>query len=105
MILGLATEKQQKTAAERVIKDGLNVRQTEVLVTRLQTGGSTVKTPGTATPLATDANVADLENRLRERFGSKVRLRYAQGKGSVEIAFFNDDDLERILQIVGVKVD
>jgi len=46
-----------------------------------------------------------LENRLRERFGTKVRLRYAQGKGSVEIAFFNDDDLERILQIVGVRVD
>jgi ParB family chromosome partitioning protein len=105
VILGLASEKQQKAAAERVMKDGLNVRQTEVLVTRLQTGGSAAKPSGAIPPLATDANVADLESRLRERFGTKVRLRYAQGKGSVEIAFFNDDDLERILQIVGVKMD
>ncbi len=105
VILGLPGEKQQKTAAERVMKDGLNVRQTEALVSRIQSGGPSVKPAGAVTPLATDANVVDLENRLRERFGTKVRLKYAQGKGSVEIAFFNDDDLERILQIVGVKVD
>lgn len=105
VILGLPGEKQQKTAAERVMKDGLNVRQTEVLVSRIQSGGPSAKPAGAVTPLATDANVVDLENRLRERFGTKVRLKYAQGKGSVEIAFFNDDDLERILQIVGVKVD
>jgi ParB family chromosome partitioning protein len=104
VILGLPDEKQQKVAADRILKDGLNVRQTEALVARLQTprGGK----PGAAiTPLATDANVVDLENRLRERFGTKVRLKYSHGKGFVEIAFFNDDDLERILQIVGVKVD
>ncbi len=104
VILGLGNDKQQKVAAERVIKDGLNVRQTEAFVARLQTRGSSPKA-GSITPLANDANVTDVENRLRERFGTKVRLKYAQGKGSVEIAFFNDDDLERILQIVGVKVD
>src|SRR5579883_3477909 len=36
VILGLESDKLQKTAAERVMKDGLNVRQTEVLITRLQ---------------------------------------------------------------------
>ena len=46
-----------------------------------------------------------MENRLRESFGTKVKLKYAQGKGAIEIAFFSDDDLERILQIVGVKAD
>ncbi|HTA28867.1 MAG TPA: ParB/RepB/Spo0J family partition protein [Candidatus Cybelea sp.] len=104
VILGLPNEKQQKIAADRVLKDGLNVRQTEALVTRLQTHGTTGKAPA-AGPLVHDANITDLENRLRERFGTKVRLKYSQGKGSIDIAFFNDDDLERILQIVGVKVD
>jgi ParB family transcriptional regulator, chromosome partitioning protein len=104
VILGLSTEKQQKAAAERVMKDGLNVRQTETLVARIQSGPP-AKPAGTITPLATDANVVDLENKLRERLGTKVRLRYSHGKGSVEINFFSDDDLERILQIVGVKVD
>ncbi|HTA29780.1 MAG TPA: ParB/RepB/Spo0J family partition protein [Candidatus Cybelea sp.] len=104
VILGLANEKQQKVAADRIVKEGLNVRQTEALVTRLQTPAKSGKAPG-AGPLVHDANIAEVENRLRERFGTKVRLKYAQGKGAIEISFFNDDDLERILQIVGVKAD
>jgi ParB family transcriptional regulator, chromosome partitioning protein len=103
VILGLPNEKLQKLAADKVVKDGLNVRQTETLVARLQTEGTT-HTPPPA-PAAPDANILDLENKLRERLGTKVRLKYAQGKGSLEVAFFSDDELERLLQIVGVKVD
>jgi ParB family chromosome partitioning protein len=105
VILGLADEKQQKTAADRVLKEGLNVRQTEALIQRMQTVGTIAKTPGSLAPLAQDANIVDLENRLRERLGTKVRLKYAEGKGTLEVAFFNDADLERLLQIVGIKVD
>ena len=43
--------------------------------------------------------------KLQEKFGTKVQLRYRQGKGSVDIRFFNDDDLERILKIAGITVD
>jgi len=104
VILGLTDEKQQKLATERIIKEALNVRQTEGLVAKLQTRESRhgVK-PGVITPLPKDANVADLENRLRERCGTRVRLRYKQGKGAIEISFFSDDELERILQILGVS--
>jgi ParB family chromosome partitioning protein len=42
---------------------------------------------------------------LQERFGTKVALRYRKGKGAVEIRFFNNDDLERILQVAGVSAD
>ena len=49
------------------------------------------------------AHLANLENKLRERLGTKVHLRYAQGKGALEIVFFSDAELERILQIVGVS--
>jgi ParB family chromosome partitioning protein len=47
--------------------------------------------------------VGHLENQLRERLGTKVQLRYAQGKGSLEISFFSDAELERLLQILGVS--
>ena len=102
VILGLANEKQQQQAATRILKEGLNVRQTEALVARLQTG-LPAKKPGA--PLVHDANVADIEGRLRERLGTKVRLKYHQGKGSLEISFFNDEDLERVLSILGVQTD
>lgn len=103
VILGLNDERQQKLAAERIIKEALNVRQTEGLVAKLQAREAhrSVK-PGVVTPLPRDAQVADLENRLRERLGTKVQLRYALGKGALEISFFSDAELERLLQILGV---
>ena len=54
-------------------------------------------------PPTQDAHVTNLEDRLRERLGTKVHLRYAKGKGAVEIAFFSDDELERILQLLGIS--
>jgi ParB family transcriptional regulator, chromosome partitioning protein len=103
VILGLATEKHQKLAAQRILRDGLNVRQTEALVSHLQAREtSTISKPGSLAPTSRDTHVASLENQLRERLGTKVHLRYVQGKGALEISFFSDADLERILHILGV---
>jgi ParB family transcriptional regulator, chromosome partitioning protein len=107
VILGLTDEKNQNLAAERVIKEGLNVRQTEGLVAKLQSRGSraaTAKPETVAVPVG-DPHIADVESKLREVFATKVQLHYAQGKGAVEIAFYSDAELERILQILGVKAD
>lgn len=108
VLLGLALPEQQKLAAERVLKDGLSVRQTEELVTNLQqpaaTSGIHAGKAGAAM-VVRDAHVTALEGRLRERFGTKVQLRYRRGRGAVEIRFFSDDELDRILDIVGVKMD
>lgn len=104
VILGLSNDQQQQSAAERIIKEGLNVRQTEGLVAKLQSRGTgNARKSGALTPLTQDAHVLNLENKIRERLGTKVRLQYASGKGSLEIAFFSDDELERILQILGIS--
>jgi ParB family chromosome partitioning protein len=107
VILGLEDEKAQKLAAERVVQEALNVRQTEGLIAKLQSRGQKIiagqtKITATATP-AGDPHVADLEGRLRELFATKVKLNYAQGKGSLEISFFSNEELERILQILGIS--
>jgi ParB family chromosome partitioning protein len=103
VILGLAEESQQRLAAEKVIKEALNVRQTEGLVAKLQARqpGKTPKA-GVVIPLTQDTHVTDLESKIRERLGTKVQLKYKQGKGSVEISFFSDDELERVLQVLGI---
>ena len=110
VILGLTNEKDQKLVAERVIKEGLNVRQTEGVLARLHKRGprgtaNKEAGAGVLTVPVTDPHVADLEDRLREVFATKVQLRYAEGKGTVEISFFSDAELERILQILGVAMD
>ena len=103
VILGIADERNQKLAAERVIKEGLNVRQTEGLVAKLlkRATRKNVQPETIAIPTG-DPHVADLEAKLREVFATKVKLNYAEGKGSVEISFFSEEELERILQILGV---
>ena len=106
VILGLALSEQQKLATERVLKDGLTVRQTEELVSRLQTQPvAPAGKPTNGLVLGRDVHLVSLENKVRERFGTKVQLRYRLGKGSLEIKFFNDADLERILSVIGVKAD
>ena len=107
VILGLLDENSQTHAAERVIKEGLNVRQTEGLVAKLQTRGSRVAAtkPETVAAPGGDPHVADVESKLREVFATKVKLHYALGKGAVEISFFSDAELERILQVLGVRQD
>ena len=108
VILGLAGHEEQKLAAERVIKHALNVRQVEELVTRMHSQPAppaSLRESGQAVLIPQDAHVASVENKLRERLGTKVQLRYRQGRGAIEIRFFTDDDLERILQIVGVSAE
>jgi ParB family chromosome partitioning protein len=107
VILGLADENIQTQAAERVIKEGLNVRQTEGLIAKLQARGSRVAVakPETVAAPGSDPHIAAVESKLREVFATKVQLKYTQGKGSLEISFFSDAELERILQILGVRQD
>ena len=106
VILGLTLEAHQRLAVDRILKDGLNVRQTEVLVARLQTReADTAAKPGPVTPQTRDAHVTDLEDQLRERLGTKVHLRYNHGRGALEVAFFSDAEFERILQVLGISPD
>jgi len=106
VILGLTSERDQNLAAERIIKDGLNVRQTEGLIAKLQSHGQkSGDTAKTKAIVPVDSNIARIEEKMRERFGTKVHLKYAHGKGAVEISFFSDDDLQRVLEVLQISAD
>lgn len=102
VILGLDDAAQQKLAAERVIRDALSVRDTETLVSSLKNGAApkTKKTGGAKA----DVHLTDLENRLKQVLGTQVGLRHRNGKGAITIKYFSDDDLERILGLLGVEL-
>lgn len=107
VILGLLGEKDQTHAAERVIKEGLNVRQTEGLVAKMSERASRVasaKPEAVAAP-AGDPHLRSLEDRLREKFGTKVHLKYTHGKGALEISFYSDAELQRVLEILNLSAD
>lgn len=110
VILGLPTHTEQSLAADRILRKGLSVRQSEELVA--QWGKTPDQRSGNGKSASRNlkrdshlSHLSDLENRLRDRFGTKVALKYRDGKGSLEIRFFNDDDLNRVLDILGVHLD
>jgi len=105
VILGLASERQQQLAAQRILQDGLNVRQTEGLVAKWLARPAPARGRVPAAGPARDAQVSRLEDKLRERLGTRVKLKYEQGSGTLEISFYSDDELERVLQILGVSAD
>lgn len=102
-ILGLPAERQQVALADKILGEGLNVRQAETLVTKLLARDPGAKPPAAVPPR--DVHITNMENRIREKVGTKVHLRYADGKGSVEIVFFSDAELQRVLELLGVEND
>ncbi len=105
VLLGLTDPTLQTAAAEQVLKGGLSVRQTEELVTQLQAPPPTGSAGSNRATPSRDPHVVDVENRLRERLATKVALRYKAGRGSLEIRFHSDDELNRILDLVGIQLD
>jgi len=108
-ILGLSSETEQKLAAEKIIKQGLNVRDTEALIEQMKRGGS-VKKPGKGKKAAAngaggDAIFADLERRLQQTLGTRVKFHGTGDKGKIELEYFSADDLDRILEQLGVAGD
>ncbi len=93
-VLGLPDADQQRRAARQVITKGLSVRATEALVKKLLSDRPARK----VNQSVSDPNVRAAETKLRRAFGTQVRILQgaANGPGRIEIAFFNDLDLDRI---------
>ena len=88
--------------ANEIVALGLSVRATEQ---RTQTPGSTAKRTRTASVpkpgTQQNAAVRSLENDLRRQLQTDVQLQVgADGKGSLRVAFYSQDDLERLIDLI-----
>ncbi len=91
-LLALETDEAQEAALAVVVRQGLNVRQTEALVRRL----AGERPPRPAPPPASPQTQA-LETALREALGTRVSLqRDKKGAGRVVIHFYSDEELDHI---------
>jgi ParB family transcriptional regulator, chromosome partitioning protein len=100
-LLALPYPSLQVEVAEWVVRNAVPVRETERKVQALvrQEEGAA---RGRAPAARSDANLAALEEQLRARFGTKALVSYRAGRGSVTLEFYSDDDLERILEELGL---
>ncbi|KAA3644963.1 MAG: ParB/RepB/Spo0J family partition protein [Chloroflexi bacterium] len=83
----------QNGALETVLNLGLNVRQTEELV-RKRKGKRSTKAPKTTVPAA----IRDLEERLRDSLGTKVRLKHGAKGGNIAIHYYSDEELDALVE-------
>jgi ParB family chromosome partitioning protein len=96
-LLGLDTPDEQKAACKEIIKRGLSVRETERLVKRIALRKS--KPDADLRPSREeDLLIRNLEETLRRFLGTQVRIPKKGRKGKIEIEFYSDEDLERIIE-------
>ena len=103
VILSIKSKTDQAKVAALIIKGHLTVRATEKLIGQFQNpdskkiGGKKVK----SNPQLSAA-LSKIQELLRERFATQVYLNQGSKKGKIEIEYYNNDDLERLLELMGI---
>jgi len=100
-LLGLKAQEEQLAVAETILRRSGTVRDAERMVAKQLGGGRRRKRTSTA-PDVTSAGIADLQNRLQQHLGTRVTLHHGEKRGRIEIEYYGNDDLERVLNAVGL---
>ena len=109
VLLSIDDEKERVLLARDCVNDQLTVRALEKRVARLH---APVVEKQRGTPDLPDGYVRSLVDKLKKHLGCAVRLTsgvtHANGKhvkGLLEIDFFDNDELDRVLRMIGVEVE
>jgi len=113
VLLGLSNATEQTLLGRKCVTEDLTVRTLEKIIQRRKAESSAgVESRHTAKPDLPESYVRDLTDRLHKHFGTAVRLipgmTHANGKhakGMLEIDFYDNDDLDRMLGLLGITLD
>jgi len=96
-LLGAPNKAHQQAVWEIVTSKSLSVRETEALVKKLKTGKTSPKKRDVN---STDLHLSRIAEELSRHYGTKVEIKRHGRKGKVEIEFYGDDDLDRLLALL-----
>lgn len=96
-ILSIESKNSQYELGQKVISEGLSVRQVEKIVQELNN-----KSKDSKKPKNTDKDIflLEIEESLKSLFGTKVNIIKGAKKGKIEIEYYNEEDLERIVSLL-----
>ncbi|MCX7903627.1 MAG: ParB/RepB/Spo0J family partition protein [Caloramator sp.] len=95
VIVSIQDKEKQYLIAKKVVEEGLNVRQTEKLIKEIN--NKKTKKEKKIVP-----NYKDVEERLQMFFGTKVKINNNKNKGKIEIEYYSEEDLQRILELLNI---
>ena len=107
VLLALKSRDEQALLADEIIRRGLTVRAAEKLVARhFEQSGATKPTrngsPGSGAQALAPA-VQHLQNRLQQRLATHVVMHHGEKRGRIEIEYYGNDDLQRLLGLLGLQ--
>jgi len=91
-LLGLTTEAAQYSVLSVILRDDLNVRQTEALVKKMSG-----EKPHAFLKPSSSPELNELQNQLRRHFGTKVSLTEGKNGGRLVIYYYSDEELNSIV--------
>ncbi|HEX7879401.1 MAG TPA: ParB/RepB/Spo0J family partition protein [Candidatus Eisenbacteria bacterium] len=97
-LLAIESATQQEAMASDIVRRGFSVRQVE----EMTAGHRQTRPRGTGRRGRVAPALADWEDRLRRVYGTQVRILGGTARGRVEISYFSESDLERVLEIAGL---
>ena len=97
-LLGLSDSGRMEEAARLIEAKGMNVRQAEALCRKLN---KPPRAPKTQDPFTRPKVAVELEAALKDVTGSEVRISYKNGKGSLQIDFYSDEQLAAYARLLG----
>jgi ParB family transcriptional regulator, chromosome partitioning protein len=92
-LLSVQNEKKRKKVLQVILRKGLSVREAEHLAKR-------ISEPKTTTTKSKDPETAGLEEQLQHKLGTRVSIYQGKKRGRIEIQFFSNEDLERLLRML-----
>ncbi|NLT71601.1 MAG: ParB/RepB/Spo0J family partition protein [Verrucomicrobiaceae bacterium] len=106
-ILGLKTKAEQRLLADIVVRKKLNVRDTEKLVSDMINGKSSTPKKATKSKLSPQAEtyIRQIQDQLRGRYATNVAIQHTDKRGKIEIEYYGNEDLGRILELMGIRLD
>jgi ParB family chromosome partitioning protein len=104
VLLSLKSPEEQRLLAEQVVRNALTVRAAEKLVAlHFTQNGATKPTRGQTSPPSLAPAIQHLQNRLQSHFATHVTLQHGEKRGHIEIEYYGNDDLQRILGLLGLQ--
>lgn len=100
VLLGVQSKDEQNSLATRIAQEGLSVREVEDVIRRSAAGSAGRARTKPQVGLTSDLRA--VERQLNELFGTPVKLVAGEQKGKIEITFFGNEGLGRILDALGM---
>ncbi|MGH8046369.1 MAG: ParB/RepB/Spo0J family partition protein [Chthoniobacterales bacterium] len=103
VLLSLKSKEEQRLLADIIIRQSASVRTAEKLAaTQLSKTGGKPKKRGGSEPEIAPA-ILHIQNLLQHRLATRVVIHHGEKQGSITVEYYGNDDLQRILQELGVQ--